>query len=56
MDRYRLAAFETVMGGTPRIWIGGILAYGVSTFLNGTIFSLMPQTLADGAVVFQSGV
>jgi queuosine precursor transporter len=39
MDRYRLAAFETVMGGTPRIWLGGILAYGVSTFLNVTIFS-----------------
>jgi uncharacterized integral membrane protein (TIGR00697 family) len=39
MDRYRLSAFETVMGGTPRIWIGGILAYGISTFLNVTIFS-----------------
>jgi uncharacterized integral membrane protein (TIGR00697 family) len=39
MDRYRLAAFDTVMGGTPRIWLGGILAYGVSTFLNVTIFS-----------------
>jgi uncharacterized integral membrane protein (TIGR00697 family) len=39
MDPARLSAFETVMGGTPRIWIGGILAYGVSTFLNVTIFS-----------------
>ena len=39
MDRGRLTAFETVMGGTPRIWLGGILAYGVSTFLNVTIFS-----------------
>lgn len=39
MDRYRLAAFETVMGGTPRIWLGGILAYGVSTLLNVTIFT-----------------
>src|SRR5262245_171645 len=28
----RLTAFETVMGGTPRIWLGGILAYGISTF------------------------
>ena len=27
----RLSAFETVMGGTPRIWLGGILAYGIST-------------------------
>jgi uncharacterized integral membrane protein (TIGR00697 family) len=39
MDPGRLSAFETVMGGTPRIWIGGIAAYGVSTFLNVTIFS-----------------
>ena len=39
MDPARLSAFETVMGGTPRIWLGGILAYGISTFLNVTIFS-----------------
>ena len=35
----RLNAFETVMGGTPRIWIAGILAYGTSQILNVTIFS-----------------
>jgi queuosine precursor transporter len=35
----RLTAFETMMSGTPRIWLGGILAYGVSTLLNVTIFS-----------------
>ena len=39
MDRYRLSAFETVMGGTPRIWLAGIVAYGVSQILNVTIFS-----------------
>lgn len=39
MDPARLTAFNTVMGGTPRIWIGGLLAYGTSTFLNVTIFS-----------------
>jgi hypothetical protein len=39
MDPERLSSFNTVMGGTPRIWIGGISAYGVSTFLNVTIFS-----------------
>lgn len=39
MDPQRLSSFETMMGGTPRIWLGGILAYGVSTFLNVTIFS-----------------
>jgi hypothetical protein len=39
MDPDRLKAFETMMSGTPRIWVGGITAYGVSTFLNVTIFS-----------------
>jgi queuosine precursor transporter len=39
MDPARLSAFETVMGSTPRIWLGGILAYGISTLLNVTIFS-----------------
>jgi len=39
MDPARLSAFETIMGGTPRIWLGGIFAYGISTLLNVTIFS-----------------
>ena len=37
----RLAAFETIMGGTPRIWAAGIIAYGTSQFLNVTIFSAL---------------
>jgi hypothetical protein len=47
MDPQRLAAFDTILGGTPRIWLGGILAYGVSTFLNVTIFSRL--TAREGA-------
>ena len=39
MDPARLTAFETVMGGTPRIWLGGIIAYGISTLLNVSIFT-----------------
>ena len=39
MEAERLSAFETIMKGTPRIWLGGILAYGISTLLNVTIFS-----------------
>jgi uncharacterized integral membrane protein (TIGR00697 family) len=39
MPADRLAAFETVMGSTPRIWIGGLIAYGISQFLNVTIFT-----------------
>jgi uncharacterized integral membrane protein (TIGR00697 family) len=41
MPPERLSAFETIMGGTPRIWIAGIIAYGVSQFLNVTIFSAL---------------
>ena len=39
MERERLTAFETMMRGTPRIWLGGISAYGISTMLNVHIFS-----------------
>jgi uncharacterized integral membrane protein (TIGR00697 family) len=56
MDRYRLAAFETVMGGTPRIWIGGILAYGVSTFLNVTIFSRLKASEGNRLLWLRAGV
>jgi uncharacterized integral membrane protein (TIGR00697 family) len=39
MDPARRDAFQLMMGGTPRIWIAGIVAYGVSQTLNVTIFS-----------------
>ena len=39
----RLEAFETVMRGTPRIWLGGILAYGTSQILNVAIFSKLKR-------------
>jgi queuosine precursor transporter len=56
MDPARLSAFETVMGGTPRIWIGGILAYGISTFLNVTIFSRLKAREGAGMLWFRSAV
>ena len=43
MDPKRLEAFTTIMGGTPRIWLGGILAYGISTLLNVTIFTRLKR-------------
>ncbi len=43
MDADRLAAFNTIMGGTPRIWAAGIIAYGVSQLLNVTIFSWLKR-------------
>ena len=56
MDPQRLSAFETVMGGTPRIWIGGIVAYGVSTLLNVTIFSRLKAREGAGLLWLRAGV
>lgn len=39
MEPERLAAFDLMMRATPRIWVAGIFAYGVSQFLNVYIFS-----------------
>lgn len=52
MQPDRLNAFELMMGGkpgrwledgTPRIWLGGIVAYGISQLLNVTIFSALKR-------------
>ena len=43
MPPERLGAFETMMMATPRIWLGGIVAYGVSQILNVTIFSRLKR-------------
>ena len=41
MPADRQAAFSLMMGGTWRIWLGGIIAYGVSQTLNVTLFSAL---------------
>ena len=41
MPADRLGAFNTMMGATPRIWLGGIVAYGISQTLNVSIFSML---------------
>jgi hypothetical protein len=56
MDPARLSAFETMMRGTPRIWLGGILAYGVSTFLNVAIFSRLKSKGGAPLLWFRSAV
>jgi len=56
MDPARLASFETVMGGTPRIWLGGILAYGISTFLNVTIFSRLKASEGSHLLWLRAGI
>jgi hypothetical protein len=52
----RLAAFDTVMRGTPRIWIAGIIAYGVSQFLNVTIFSALRGTGEGRTIWLRAGI
>jgi uncharacterized integral membrane protein (TIGR00697 family) len=52
----RLSAFSTMMSGTPRIWLGGILAYGVSTFLNVTIFSRLKASEGRRLLWLRAGI
>ena len=56
MDQERLSSFETIMGGTPRIWLGGIIAYGISTFLNVTIFSRLKASEGTRLLWLRSAV
>lgn len=39
----RQDAFRMMMAATPRIWIGGIIAYGISQILNVTIFTRLKR-------------
>ena len=55
MDPARLSAFNTIMEGTPRIWLGGIIAYGISTLLNVTIFTRLKRE-GGKLLWFRSGV
>ena len=52
----RLTAFNTMMTGTPRIWLGGIFAYGVSTLLNVTIFSRLKAREGARLLWLRAGV
>ncbi len=61
----RIAAFELMMGGkpgrwledgTPRIWFGGIVAYGISQTLNVTIFSWLKGRESSRLLWLRSGV
>jgi queuosine precursor transporter len=53
MEPARVEAFSMMMGATPRIWIAGIIAYGVSQTLNVTIFSRLKA--AGGRFVWLRG-
>lgn len=41
MQADRLAAFEMILGQSPRLMAAGIVSYGTSQFLNVTIFSML---------------
>ena len=55
MQPERLAAFEVIMGSTPRIWLGGIVAYGVSQTLNVTIFAWLKGREGSGLLWLRAG-
>ena len=48
MDPGRLAAFEAIVGSSPRLMAAGIISYGTSQFLNVTIFSRLRGTDSGG--------
>lgn len=50
MEPARRDAFTLMMGATPRIWLGGIISYGISQTLNVTIFSWLQR--GDGAMLW----
>ena len=52
----RQSAFEMMMGATWRIWIAGIVAYGVSQFLNVTIFSWLKGKEGAQLLWLRSGI
>ena len=43
MDPERLDAFNLLLASTPRIWLAGIAAYGISTLLNVWIFDKLKR-------------
>ena len=56
MQPERLQAFELMMGSTPRIWLGGIVAYGVSQTLNVTLFSALKGREGSRLLWLRAGV
>ncbi|MGN6278704.1 MAG: queuosine precursor transporter [Sphingomonas sp.] len=49
-------AIQLVLGGTWRIWLGGIVAYGVSQTLNVTIFAALKGREGSHLLWFRAGL
>lgn len=56
MDPARAQAFELMMGATPRIWVGGIISYGISQTLNVYVFSAMKGGEGGGLLWLRAGI
>jgi queuosine precursor transporter len=56
MPADRFGAFQLILGSTPRIWIGGITAYGVSTLLNVAIFSRLKASEGSKLLWLRAGI
>ncbi|OQW75854.1 MAG: hypothetical protein BVN32_10035 [Proteobacteria bacterium ST_bin14] len=56
MDPARAQAFELMMGATPRIWVGGIISYGISQTLNVYVFSAMKEGEGGGLLWLRAGI
>lgn len=52
----RLGAFNLMMSGTPRIWVAGIVAYGISQTLNVTIFAWLKGREGSGLLWFRAAI
>jgi len=56
MPEERQSAFNMMMDATWRIWIAGIIAYGVSQFLNVTIFTWLKGREGAKLLWLRSGI
>ncbi|WP_022673296.1 queuosine precursor transporter [Novosphingopyxis baekryungensis] len=56
MDPARLAGFQLILGQSPRLMVAGIIAYGVSQFLNVTIFSRLRGARGGRLLAFRGAV
>ena len=56
MEPARRDAFALLLGSTPRIWLGGIIAYGVSQTLNVTIFAALKGREGSRLLWLRAGV
>ncbi|WP_174284954.1 queuosine precursor transporter [Sphingomonas bacterium] len=52
----RRDAFALMMGGTPRIWVGGIISYGISQTLNVSVFTWLKGREGSQLLWLRAGI